>query len=122
MKKDKVEQHFKIKVIVYHCDSAEEQRSLVEETFFEIVGPYLAYRNRKLQQIKVMKLPLDEDRFLTVGEQSAEYETKEIRLNALLRRTDLDHVMFYPVPRSSHHLIKRRLCGRKGMIYYDNLL
>ena len=69
-----------------------------------------------------MELPLDDDGFLTAGEYSAKYETKAIRLNALLRRTDLDHVMFYPVRRSSHHLIKRRLCGRKGMIYYENLL
>ena len=39
-----------------------------------------------------------------------------------MRRPDLDHVRFFPVPRSSHHLIKTRLIGSQGMTYYENLV
>lgn len=39
-----------------------------------------------------------------------------------MRKKDLKHVAFYPVPKSSHLLIKSYVSKTGGMEYYENLL
>ena len=61
----------KIRVIRFDVKTDKEQKSLTENTHFEIVGPYLVYRNTSTNIIRVATLPFGDDGFLKIGKENS---------------------------------------------------
>lgn len=50
--------------------------------------------------------------------------SKAINLRHLIRKNEEQHILFYPIPKSSHLYIKSRAPkgAKKMFVYYENLL
>ena len=90
------------KVIVFHCENAEQQRQLVKETQFCVVGNYLCHRHRSRRVVWVTQLKDEDQAYIPAN--SLDYEadgrnciyreahSRGLSLKAMVERSALEHV------------------------------
>ena len=123
----------KCKIVVFACSStntrtAAQVRDAIMASDIELIGPYLVMRTKKERRVNIIKMQVDEDGYLMTSEEAGlkmfKEIPREINLKEIVRRNDTEHVMIYPVPKSSHLKIKgaANKDSKKQFEYYDNLL
>ena len=94
-----------MKIIRFDCETRDEQTELIENTFFEIVGPYLVYKSKESYKIQVIKLPIAKDKILSdetkIGDSSTWKQRRESVLNELHKEED----WFINLHPDQHHVI-----------------
>lgn len=90
------------KVIVFHCENAEQQRQLVKETQFCVVGNYLCHRQRSRRVVWVTQLKNEDQAFIPANSLDFEADgrtciyreahSRGLSLKAMVERSALEHV------------------------------
>ena len=98
-----------IKAIVFRCASDAQLKALLDESHYEVVGPWLVQRHRDELGVWVTRISTNEG---TVTERNLfgeKLKSNSFSLQTMMHDiTDINHVIFYKVPASSHLTIKSR--------------
>ena len=109
------------KVIVFACKTKNEQERLLQETDFCLVGNKLVQRHKREKKLWITELDTDELYQIhetPVNSQMTTLRMKAIDLDDIMRKRDANHVIFGPVPKSSHLYIKSNVPNKEGKLEY----